>query len=167
MKCLDTILSRVLVDTWILLKPSALIVKAFDSLNRAMIGKVDLAIHIGPHTFSITFQVMDIHPTYNCLLGHPWIHVAGAITSTIHQKLKFITSGKMIVVGGEKDILVSHISSFRYISVAEEMLETPFLALEVASTVEIHPVEEPKKLETSMASWKGEKAIVEAGQTEG
>lgn len=47
------------------------------------------------------------------------------------------------------------------------MLETHFLALEVASTVEIHPVEEPKKLETLMASWKGAKVTVEAGQTEG
>lgn len=89
MKCVDTIISRVLVDMWpslnvipksnmlklslngVAMKPSALIAKDFDCSRRAMIGEVDLPINIGPNTFSLTFQVMDIHPTYSCLLGRP------------------------------------------------------------------------------------------------
>lgn len=116
LKCIDTILSRVLVDTGSSLnvmpkttlmklpmegmnmKPSTLIVKAFDGSRRAVIGEVDLPIKIGPTFFKITFQVMDIHPDYSCLLGRPWIHYAGAVTSTLHQKLKFITNDKMIVI---------------------------------------------------------------------
>ncbi|KAI5395480.1 hypothetical protein KIW84_061884 [Lathyrus oleraceus] len=41
----------------------------------------------------------------SCLLGRPWIHEAGNVTSTLHQKLKFVKNGKLIIVGGEKAFL--------------------------------------------------------------
>ncbi|MCI88177.1 gag-pol polyprotein, partial [Trifolium medium] len=63
---------------------------------------------------------MDINPAYSCLLGRPWIHAAGAVPSTLHQKLKFIVDDKMIVVSGQEDVMVSHLSSFRYIEADEE-----------------------------------------------
>lgn len=89
MKCLDTILSRVRDDTWssldvipkttlikltlegISMKPNALIIKAFDGFRRVVIKEEDIPIMIGLPTLSITFQVMGIHPAYNCLLGRP------------------------------------------------------------------------------------------------
>ena len=66
------------------MRPSGIIVKAFDGSRKYVIGEVDLPIHIGPHLFQITFQVMNIIPTYSCLLGRPWIYEAGAVTSTLH-----------------------------------------------------------------------------------
>ena len=84
-----TSLSRVLIDTGsslnvlpksslmkltldnIVMRPSSTIVKAFDSLQSSVLGEVDLLVKIGPHIFYITFQVMDIEPTYTCLLGRP------------------------------------------------------------------------------------------------
>lgn len=60
------------------------VVKAFDGSNKTVIGEVDLSIKIGPCLFQIIFQVMDIRPAYSCLLGRPWIHEAGAVTSTLH-----------------------------------------------------------------------------------
>ena len=50
---------------------SGVIVKAFDGSRKTVIGEVDLPIKIGPCLFQITFQVMDIHPAYSCLLGRP------------------------------------------------------------------------------------------------
>ena len=89
--------------------------KAFDGSRKTLIGEVDLAIKIRPCLFQITFQVMDIHPAYSCLLGRMWIHEAGAVTLTLHQKLKFVKNGKLVIVGGEQAMLVSHLSSFSYI----------------------------------------------------
>lgn len=86
--------------------------KAFDGSIGVVIREVDLLIMIGPIIFSITFQVMDIHLANIGFLGRPWIHAAWAVTLTLHQKLKFITDDKMIVIGGEEDILVSHLTSF-------------------------------------------------------
>lgn len=41
------------------------VVKAFDGSRKTVIREVDLPIKIGLCLFQITFQVMDIHPSYN------------------------------------------------------------------------------------------------------
>ena len=74
-----------------------------------------MPITIGPQVFQITFQVMDIQATYSCLLGRPWIHEAGAVTLTLHQKLKFVKNGKLVTVRGEEALLVRHLSAFSFI----------------------------------------------------
>ena len=58
------------------LRPSDLMVKAFDGSRRSVFGEVELPIKVGPRTFTDTFFVMDIQPAYYCLLGRPWIHKA-------------------------------------------------------------------------------------------
>ena len=75
---------------------------------------------------------MDIHPAYSCLLGRPWIHEAGVVTSTLHQKLKFVKNDKLVIVGGEKVLLVSHLPSFSYVE-DEDEVGTPFQALSIAA----------------------------------
>ena len=44
------------------MRPSGIIVKAFDGSRKSVIREVDLPIHIGPILFQISFQVMDIVP---------------------------------------------------------------------------------------------------------
>lgn len=71
--CVNTLLSRVLMDTGsslnvsprttlvklplegVKMKPSTLIVKEFDGSRRAVIEEVDMPIKIGPTSFTITF----------------------------------------------------------------------------------------------------------------
>ena len=96
---------------------------------------------------------MDIHLAYNCLLGRTWIHEEGAITSTLHQKLKFMKNGKLVIMGGEKALLVSHLSSFSYVE-AEDEIGTPFQALSIA---------EEKRVRAPMSSFKDAQKIVEDG----
>ncbi|MCI92138.1 hypothetical protein A2U01_0113434, partial [Trifolium medium] len=48
---------------------------------------------------------MNVQASYSCLLGRPWIHAAGAVTSTLHQKLKFVQGGKLVVVNGEEVLM--------------------------------------------------------------
>ncbi|KAI5421073.1 hypothetical protein KIW84_044783 [Lathyrus oleraceus] len=123
---------------------SGVIVKAFDGSRKTVIGEVDLPVKIGPSDFQITFQVMDIHPAYSFLLGRPWIHEAGAVTSILHQKLKFVKNGKLVIVSGEKALLVSHMSSLSYVK-AEDEIGTPFQALSIA---------EEKRVRAPMSSFK-------------
>ncbi|XP_058784441.1 uncharacterized protein LOC131659246 [Vicia villosa] len=84
---------------------NGIVVKAFDGSKCSVIGEIDLPIRIGPRDFEITFQIMDIYPAYSCLLVRPWIHNAGAVTSTLHQMLKFAVRDKLIAVYGEQTIL--------------------------------------------------------------
>lgn len=94
---------------------------------------------------------MDIHPAYNCLLGKPWIHEAGVVTSKLHQKLKFVKNDNLVVVGGDKALLVSHLSSFTYVETEEEV-GTPFQAVSIA--------EEVQKTGASMSSLKYAREII-------
>lgn len=131
-ECVDTVLSRVLVEIGsslnmmpkgylakltidgLIMKPIELVVRVFDGLRRSVIGEIYLPMKIGLHTFFIIFFVMDIHPTCSCMLGRPWIHFAGAVTSMLHQRLKFVVNNKLVLVEGEEDFLVNHLESFRY-----------------------------------------------------
>ena len=116
-----------------------MIVRAFDGSKREVMGEVELSIQIGPCVFQVTFQVMDIFPTYSCLLGRPWIHLAGVVPSTLHQKLKYVMGDKLVIVFGEEDILVSRPSSPRYIETIQEVLETTFQSLEIVDNAYVEP----------------------------
>ena len=74
---------------------------------------------------------MDIRPAYSCLLGRPWIHGAGAVTSTLHQKLKYPVQGNVVTVCGEEEFTVSHLNSFKYVEMDGEFIETPCQTFEV------------------------------------
>lgn len=88
---------------------------------------------VGLYTFIITFKVIDINPSYSFFLGRPWIHDVGAVTSTIHERMKCIVDDKLIIIEGEEDMFVSHLSLLRYIEVDWETLKIPFQALEIAA----------------------------------
>ena len=91
-ECKGTTLAHVLVDTGsslnvlpkgaldsidyedLVLKPTDIIVRAFDGSKRTVHGEVDLPIKVGSKIFNSTFCIMDICPAYSCLLGLPWIY---------------------------------------------------------------------------------------------
>ncbi|XP_027188420.1 uncharacterized protein [Cicer arietinum] len=159
--CIDHIISRVLIDNGSSLnviskstlaklpcdgtymRPSPMVVRAFDGSRREVMGEIDLPIQIGPVTFEITFHVMDIVPAYSCLLGRPWIHSAGVVPSTLHQKLKYMINDQLVIVSGEGDLLVSNFSTTPYVETTKDALETAFQTLEIVDTayVETTPIE--------------------------
>jgi len=140
------------------LRHSTVSVRAFDGMRRSVVGDIHLPILVGPHEFIITFQVMDIQASYSCLLGKPWIHEAGAVTSTLHRKLKFVSRGKLITVNGESALLVSHLSTFSYIGGS---------SAEGSSFQGLSALGEVKEVETCMASLKDAQRVVRSGKAKG
>ena len=109
---------------------------------------------------------MDIRPDYSFLVGRPWIHGTGSVTSTLHQKLKYPVKGKMVTVCGEEEYMVSHLQSFRYLEMEGEFFETPCQAFEIVPRV--MPVDSPvtpeiTRVPLKMASLKDAKVVVEEG----
>ncbi|KAI5396120.1 hypothetical protein KIW84_062354 [Lathyrus oleraceus] len=167
MECKGVVFSHVLVDTGsslnvlpkkalmkldcngIILRPSNFVVRAFDGSKRSIFGEVELPVKIGPQVFKSTFYVMDIQPAYSCLIGRPWIHAADAVTSTLHQKLKYELEGQVVTVCGEEDIFVSHLSTFN--EVAPEAVFSP----------------KSEKVGTSISSYKQAVEAVKAGNAQG
>ncbi|XP_050920255.1 uncharacterized protein LOC127137890 [Lathyrus oleraceus] len=180
MECKGTTLSRALVDirsslnvlpksawmkidyTSVKLRPSDLIVRAFDGSRRVVFCEEHLPVQFGPQVFDTTLFVMDIQPVYCCLLGRPWIHRAGDVTSTLYQKIKFPVGGKVITICGEEEYKVSHLAFFRYVEVEGEFHETPFQAFEVVQVIKT-PSPEEKKPTIPMSSLKEARVVVEAG----
>nr|KYP47215.1 hypothetical protein KK1_031157 [Cajanus cajan] len=111
--------------------PSNMIVRAFDGSRKEVVGEITLSIKIGPTIFNIEFQVMDITPTYSCLLGKPWIHQVKAIPSTLHQKVKFVVDDRLIVVQAKENMFISKPLVIPYVDSMEETLEVVFQALEI------------------------------------
>ncbi|KAK5811418.1 hypothetical protein PVK06_026749 [Gossypium arboreum] len=107
------------------------VVRAFDGTERKVMGRINIPLEIGPNTYKVDFLVMDIKPSYNCLLGRPWIHSAGAVTSSLHQKLKLVTDGRLITINAEEDIITAVTSKAPYVEVNEEAIECSFRSLEI------------------------------------
>ncbi|PKI64957.1 hypothetical protein CRG98_014651 [Punica granatum] len=107
-KCNNCIIGRVMIDNGF-------------ALNVCPVnGEIDLLIEVGPCSFSITFQVLDIPNAFSLLLGRPWIHSAGAVPSSLHQRLKFIVEEKLITVKEEEDYAVYKETAVPYISVGDD-----------------------------------------------
>ncbi|PKI60424.1 hypothetical protein CRG98_019188, partial [Punica granatum] len=114
--------------------PSKTAVRAFDGSRREVNGEIDLLIDIGPCSFSVTFQVLDIPNTFSLLLGRPWIHSAGAILSSLHQKVKFIVEERIITVKGEEDYAIYKETAVPCISVGDDE-NLPFYSFETISVI--------------------------------
>jgi len=134
---------------------SGVMVRAFDGSRKTVLEEVDLPITVGPHVFQVTFQVMDIQASYSCLLGRPWIHEVGAVTSTLHQKLKFVKNGRLVTVNSEEALLVSHLSAFSFIG-ADHVEGTSFQGLAMETGI-------AEKSGASISSLKDAQRVVQAG----
>ncbi|XP_052477110.1 uncharacterized protein LOC105797447 [Gossypium raimondii] len=102
------------------------IVRAFDGTKRKVMGRIEIPLLIGPNTYEVDFLVMDIKPSYNCLLGRPWIHSARAVPSSLHQKLKLVTEGRLVTIDAEEDIIASVTSDAPYLGTDDEAIEFSF-----------------------------------------
>ena len=89
------------------MKYTKTVVRVFDGTRREMTGEIEIEVQIGPCTFNVEFQVMDISSSYDCLLGRPWIHIARAVPSTLHQKIKFVTKGQLVSIAVEEDMIAA------------------------------------------------------------
>ena len=78
---------------------------------------------------------MDILLSYNCLLERPWIHIAGVVPSTLHQKIKFVTEGQLVCVSTEEDMIAATSSGTPYVETDKKAMECSFRSLEFVNAM--------------------------------
>ncbi|XP_052484906.1 uncharacterized protein LOC128039989 [Gossypium raimondii] len=105
------------------------VVRAFDGTERKVMGRIDIPLLIGPTVYEVDFLVMDIKPSYSCLLGRPWIHSAGAVPSSLHQKLKLVSEGWVVTIDAEEDIIASVTNDAPYLKMRDDAIECSFRSL--------------------------------------
>ena len=69
------------------------------------------------------------------MLGRPWIHIAGAVPSTLHQKIKFVIEGQLVYIAVEKDMIVATSSGAPYVETDEKIMECSFRSLEFVNAM--------------------------------
>ncbi|KAA3486823.1 Gag-pro-like protein [Gossypium australe] len=126
--------------------------RAFDGTKRKVMGRIEMPRLIGLNTYEVGFLVMDIKPSYNCLLGRPWIHTAGAVPSLLHQKLKLVAEGRLVTINAEEDIIASVTSDVPYVGTDDEALGCSFRSFEFVNAtfiIEGNKIPAPKISKTT------------------
>ncbi|XP_016681350.1 uncharacterized protein [Gossypium hirsutum] len=106
------------------------VVRAFNGIERKVMGRIEIPLLIGPTVYEVDFIVMDIKPSYSCLLGRPWIHSAGAVLSSLHQMLKLVSDGWLVTIKAEEDIIAAVSNETPYMETNDESIECSFRSLE-------------------------------------
>ena len=94
-------------------------------------GTLTTHVMIGLVRYSVFFQVLRIQPSFNLLLGRPWIHEASVIPSLLHQKVKFIHEGHIITIQFDKDVVTSFESVLQISHNEDDLHLTGFVFYEV------------------------------------
>ena len=54
-------------------------------------GMIRLPVQMGKEVVNVDFIVVEAYSPYMAILVRPWFHVMGAVSSTLHVKLKYPT----------------------------------------------------------------------------
>ena len=65
-------------------------------------GQIFLPVSMEDKEVMVTFIVVNSFSPYMAILGRPWIHAMGAISSTLHMKVKFRTEQGIAIVRGNQ-----------------------------------------------------------------
>ena len=60
-----------------------------------------IPLTIGPVVFDVEFNIVDLEPNFNLLLGRPWLYKHQVIPLTLHRMIKFRRGDNVIVVMAE------------------------------------------------------------------
>ncbi|KAA0057579.1 uncharacterized protein E6C27_scaffold497G00510 [Cucumis melo var. makuwa] len=116
------------------LSHSKLVIQGFNQGAQRAIGTVRLEVVIGDLQASTIFHVIDSRTTYKMLLGRPWIHENGIVTSTLHQCFKFYKQGIKKVDADSRPFTKaeSHFADAKFYTKSEDVSE--ILSTEVPVT---------------------------------
>ncbi|XP_030941795.1 uncharacterized protein LOC115966778 [Quercus lobata] len=64
-------------------------------------GMIRLPIQTGSDVVEMNFIVVDAYSPYTAIVARPWLHALGAVSSTLHQKVKYPSEGRV------KEIIVN------------------------------------------------------------
>ena len=52
----------------------------------------------GADVVEVDFIVVDAFSPYTAIMGRPWLHSLGAVSSTLHQKVKYPFRGQVLEI---------------------------------------------------------------------
>ena len=65
-------------------------------------GQVILPVQTGSKVVEVDFIVVDAYSLYTAIFARPWLHILGAISSTLYQKVKYSSEGQIKEILGDQ-----------------------------------------------------------------
>ena len=67
-------------------------------------GQIRLPIRADSEVVEVDFIVVDAYSPYTTIVAKPWLHALGAISSTLHQKVKYPSKGQVKEIVGSQSM---------------------------------------------------------------
>ena len=65
-------------------------------------GQIRLPVQSGSETVEVDFIMVDVYSPYTAIVARPWLHTLGAVSSTLHQKVKYPSEGQIEEILGDQ-----------------------------------------------------------------
>ena len=67
-------------------------------------GQIRLPIQTDLEIVEVDFIVVDSYSSYTAIVARPWLHTLGAVSSTLHQKVKYPSEGLVKEILGNQSV---------------------------------------------------------------
>lgn len=68
-------------------------------------GQIRLPVQTGSEVVEVDFIIVDVYSPYTAIVAKPWLHTLGAISSTLHQKVKYPSDGQIKEILGDQSMV--------------------------------------------------------------
>ena len=75
---------------------------SFEGRSVIPLGMIRLPVQTGSEVVEVDFIVVDVFSPYTAILGRPWLHTLGVVSSTLHQKVKYPSGGQVLEILGNQ-----------------------------------------------------------------
>ena len=66
--------------------------------------QIRLPVQVGIDVVEVGFIVVDAFSPYTAIMGRPWLHTLGAVSSTLHQKVKYPFREQVLEIVGSQSV---------------------------------------------------------------
>ena len=67
-------------------------------------GQIRLLVQTGTDVVEVDFIVVNVFSPYTTIIGRPWLHSLGAVSSTLHQKVKYPSGDQVLEIVGSQSM---------------------------------------------------------------
>ena len=77
---------------------------SFEGKMVVLKGQIRLPVQAGADVVKVDFIVVDAFSSYTAIMSRPWLHSLGAVSSTLHQKVKYHSGGQVLEIVGSQSM---------------------------------------------------------------
>ena len=67
-------------------------------------GQIRLPVQVSTYVVEVDFIVVDAFSPYTAIMGRPWLHTLGTVSSTLHQKVKYPSGDQVLKIVGSQSV---------------------------------------------------------------